>query len=85
MPVLAGRGVDRALPRHLQERTLPHTPAEVVEGPVSARWPGTILQHHPKATVVVDEAAASLLELADYYRFVHANKPEWQRYRRRTG
>jgi glucosamine-6-phosphate deaminase len=59
--------------------------AAVVEGPVSARWPGSILQHHPQATVVIDEAAASLLELADYYRFVHANKPEWQRYRRRAG
>jgi glucosamine-6-phosphate deaminase len=56
--------------------------AAVVEGPVSARWPGSILQHHPHATVVIDEEAAGRLELADYYRFVHANKPDWQRYRR---
>jgi glucosamine-6-phosphate deaminase len=59
--------------------------AAVVEGPVSARWPGSILQHHPRATVIVDEEAAAQLELADYYRFVHANKPEWQRYRRNGG
>jgi glucosamine-6-phosphate deaminase len=53
--------------------------AAVVEGPVSARWPGSILQHHPNAIVVVDDAAGSRLELADYYRFVAANKPTWQR------
>ncbi|MDH2444254.1 glucosamine-6-phosphate deaminase [Amnibacterium sp. CER49] len=52
---------------------------QIVEGPVSARWPGSILQHHPAATVVVDEAAAAELELADYYRFVWEHKPSWQR------
>jgi glucosamine-6-phosphate deaminase len=53
--------------------------AAVVEGPVSARWPGSILQHHPNAVVVVDEAAADRLELADYYRYVYEHKPDWQR------
>jgi glucosamine-6-phosphate deaminase len=53
--------------------------AAVVEGPVTARWPGSILQHHQNAIVVVDEEAARDLELADYYRFVYANKPAWQR------
>lgn len=53
--------------------------AAVIEGPVSSRWPGSILQHHPCATIIVDEAAASRLELADYYRYVYANKPAWQR------
>ncbi|APX31566.1 glucosamine-6-phosphate deaminase [Brachybacterium sp. P6-10-X1] len=42
--------------------------AQLVEGPISARWPATSLQLHPEVTVVVDEAAASRLELADYYR-----------------
>lgn len=42
--------------------------AQLIEGSVSARWPATILQHHPRVTVFVDEPAASLLELADYYR-----------------
>src|SRR5690625_5593100 len=32
--------------------------AQLVEGPVSAMWPATILQHHPHKTVLVDEAAA---------------------------
>lgn len=44
--------------------------AQMVEGGISARWPGSILQMHPDATIVVDEAAASKLELIDYYRYV---------------
>ncbi len=51
---------------------------QLVEGPVSAMWPATIMQHHPHATVLVDDAAASRLQLADYYRETYANKPEWQ-------
>lgn len=43
---------------------------EMVEGSVSARWPCTALQLHPKATVYLDEAAAADLELAEYYREV---------------
>ncbi|MBB5831692.1 glucosamine-6-phosphate deaminase [Brachybacterium aquaticum] len=42
--------------------------AQMLEGPISARWPATALQLHGDVTVVVDEAAASRLELADYYR-----------------
>lgn len=51
---------------------------QLVEGPVSARWPGTIMQHHPHATVLVDDAAASKLELTDYYKSTYAAKPKWQ-------
>ncbi|WP_371152557.1 glucosamine-6-phosphate deaminase [Buchananella felis] len=43
---------------------------QLVEGGVSAKWPATIMQHHPDALVIVDEAAGSKLELADYYREV---------------
>ncbi|HLQ80846.1 MAG TPA: glucosamine-6-phosphate deaminase [Brachybacterium sp.] len=43
--------------------------AQLAEGAISARWPATVLQLHPDVTVVVDEAAASRLELADYYRY----------------
>ena len=50
----------------------------VVEGSVSAMWPGTILQHHPHVTVLLDEAAASRLQLSYYYRETYANKPAWQ-------
>ena len=52
--------------------------AGAVEGPVTASCPGSAIQLHPHATVVVDEAAASRLEHADYYRYAYANKPEWQ-------
>jgi len=53
--------------------------AAIIEGPVTAMWPGSILQMHQHATVVVDESAASELGLADYYKQVHANLPDWQR------
>jgi len=51
---------------------------QLVEGPVSAMWPATILQHHPHVTVLVDNAAASRLQLADYFRSTYAAKPDWQ-------
>jgi glucosamine-6-phosphate deaminase len=41
-------------------------------------WPATVMQHHPRATVLLDAAAASRLQLGDYYREVFANKPAWQ-------
>jgi glucosamine-6-phosphate deaminase len=52
--------------------------ARAVEGPVTAMVPGSALQLHPHATVVVDEAAASGLRLADYYRDTWSHKPTWQ-------
>lgn len=52
--------------------------AGAVEGPVTASLPGSAIQLHPHVTVVVDEAAASQLEDADYYRYAFANKPDWQ-------
>lgn len=52
--------------------------ADAVEGPVSASRPGSAIQLHPHATVIVDEAAASGLEHAAYYRHAWANKPAWQ-------
>jgi glucosamine-6-phosphate deaminase len=51
---------------------------QLVEGPVSAMWPASILQHHPHVTVLVDKAAASRLQLADYFRSTYAAKPAWQ-------
>ncbi len=52
--------------------------ARAVEGPVMAMVPASALQLHPHATVVVDEAAAADLRLADYYREAWAHKPDWQ-------
>jgi glucosamine-6-phosphate deaminase len=51
---------------------------QLVEGPVSALWPATVMQLHQHATVLIDEAAASRLQLADYYRQTYASKPDWQ-------
>lgn len=51
---------------------------QIAEGPVSAMWPGTILQHHPHVTLLLDEAAAGRLQLGSYYRQTYAAKPTWQ-------
>ena len=53
--------------------------AATVEGPVASIMPASILQHHPAAKLFIDEAAASELKLADYYRWVYDNKPDWQK------
>lgn len=52
--------------------------AAAIEGPLSASCPASVLQLHPHATIIVDEEAAAGLEHADYYRYVAANKPDWQ-------
>ncbi|WFB34627.1 glucosamine-6-phosphate deaminase [Kiritimatiellota bacterium B12222] len=52
--------------------------AAMVEGPVAAVVPASILQHHPHAKVFIDDEAASGLQRADYYRWVYDGKPEWQ-------
>lgn len=52
--------------------------ARAVEGPLTAMVPASALQLHPHATVLVDEAAATGLTQADYYRETYAHKPEWQ-------
>ncbi|WP_205413113.1 glucosamine-6-phosphate deaminase [Austwickia chelonae] len=51
---------------------------QLVEGPVSAMWPASILQMHPHVTVLLDEPAASRLTLSSYYRETYEAKPEWQ-------
>ena len=55
--------------------------AKAVEGPITAMISATTLQLHPRCTVVVDEAAASKLQGADYYRWIFANEPEWEPFR----
>ncbi|MGY1718933.1 glucosamine-6-phosphate deaminase [Blastococcus sp. SYSU DS0552] len=49
--------------------------AAAVEGPLTSMCPASVLQLHPRATVLVDEAAAGRLRLADYYRYMHAHRP----------
>jgi glucosamine-6-phosphate deaminase len=50
----------------------------MVEGPVSAFCPGSVLQLHQHVTVLLDDQAASSLVLGDYYRETYAHKPAWQ-------
>jgi glucosamine-6-phosphate deaminase len=52
--------------------------AAMVEGPVSAMMPASVLQMHPVVKVFIDEPAATPLRKADYYRWVFRNKPDWQ-------
>jgi glucosamine-6-phosphate deaminase len=59
-------------------RTKAEAVHQLVEGPVSAMWPATILQHHPHVTVLLDGSAARRLQLADYYRETYLSKPPWQ-------
>jgi glucosamine-6-phosphate deaminase len=53
--------------------------AAMAEGPVTADVPASALQFHASCTLLVDEEAAAKLKRIDYYRWVYANKPEWQR------
>ena len=55
--------------------------ARAVEGPITAMVTASVLQLHPRCTVVVDEAAAGQLQGTEYYRWIFANEPEWQSFR----
>ncbi|MTD92332.1 glucosamine-6-phosphate deaminase [Corynebacterium hiratae] len=48
---------------------------DMVEGPLSAHCPASILQLHQHATVIVDESAASQLEDREYYIFADQHRP----------
>jgi glucosamine-6-phosphate deaminase len=50
--------------------------AGAVEGPLSASLPGSVIQLHPEVMVLVDEAAASTLRYADYYRAAWEHRPD---------
>jgi len=52
--------------------------ARAVEGPLAASCPASVVQLHPHATVLLDEAAAADLEHADYYADAWAGRPDWQ-------
>jgi glucosamine-6-phosphate deaminase len=42
--------------------------------------PGSVLQMHPRAVLVLDKDAAADLKMADYYLWIHEHKPDWQKY-----
>jgi glucosamine-6-phosphate deaminase len=52
----------------------------MIEGAVTAQWPASALQFHQRTTVVLDEAAASLLSHKEHYAWVEKNLLEWQSY-----
>lgn len=52
--------------------------ASAVEGPLTSSVPASAIQLHPRATVVIDEAASRLLANADYYRDAFADSSAWQ-------
>lgn len=43
---------------------------DAIDGPVAARCPASILQMHPRATLVLDRAAASELTDVAYYEYI---------------
>ena len=53
--------------------------ARMVEGPLTAMVPASILQMHPCATILVDEAAGRRLRMRRYYLDVYRRKPDWQK------
>ena len=68
--------------RHVIVVAIGHRKADavrhLVEGPVTALWPASVLQHHPHVTALLDDAAAHRLQLAGYYRDTYLSKPPWQ-------
>ncbi len=48
----------------------------MVEGPVTASCPASVLQLHPKVKVIIDFGAANLLERKDYYMWIWEHKKE---------
>ncbi len=54
--------------------------ARMVEGPITAMVPASVLQLHENTIVIVDEESARNLARRDYYHFVYNNKVAWQRY-----
>lgn len=53
--------------------------AAALEGPVSASTPGSVVQLHPRVSVILDEEAAAGLQHADYYRYAWDNRLDWER------
>ena len=46
----------------------------IAEGPLTSETPGSALQLHPRARLIVDEAAAARLARGEYWRWVWENK-----------
>lgn len=55
--------------------------AKAVEGPVSSMVSASAIQLHPNCKVILDEAAATRMQVREYYDFVFQNKSDWAMYR----
>ena len=55
--------------------------SQAVEGPITSMISASALQLHARATVIVDEEAATNLSEKEYYRWVFSNEPEWEDFR----
>ncbi len=47
---------------------------DTVEGALSAACPASILQMHPKAVIVIDKAAAGLLQFGEFYQYIETQQ-----------
>ncbi len=54
---------------------------DMIEGPLTSLCPASMLQMHPNVTVVIDEAAASELQLRNHYIWIEENRLDWQQMR----
>ena len=52
------------------------TVAKAIEGPITSLITASALQLHADVVFILDEDAASSLQLYDYYRWIYANKPK---------
>jgi len=52
--------------------------AKMIEGPLTAMCPASILQMHQRVTVLLDEAAAGQLKNRDYYDWTHLQSQSLQ-------
>jgi glucosamine-6-phosphate deaminase len=50
--------------------------AKTIEGPVTSMITASALQMHPEVSIVIDEPAASRLQMRDYYDWIVAKKPD---------
>lgn len=54
--------------------------AQMIEGPLTAMCPGSALQLHPRAMVILEEESATGLRYTAHYRWIDRHKLVWQRY-----
>ena len=59
-------------------RNKAHAVAQACEGGITSSCPASVIQLHPHATIILNNAAASELRYKDYYQFSYEHKPSWQ-------